>query len=252
MRVLRGPQQRGETELPFAALIDLFDEVAGEELAGVPGPQLRALEVALYRADPTDRPPDPQVISLAVLSAVRLLAERQPLLVALDDAQWLDRASEEAVAFVARRLRREPVKFLMTRRPGRRTALERALPDDHVDHVGVAGTTLAGTRQILATRLGLRLPHQLLRRVHETTVGNPLFALEVGRKLAGRDLDATTDDLPIPDHVEDLLGLRVADLDEPVRRLLLAIALEPDLRVPQLRVAGGGPRPRRRRSRPAW
>ncbi len=106
--------------------------------------------------------------------------------------------------------------------------------------MGVAGTTLAGTRQILATRLGLRLPHQVLRRVHETTAGNPLFALEVGRQLATRDLDATTDSLPIPDHVEDLLGLRVADLEEPVRRLLVAIALEPDLRVPQLRVAGGG------------
>ncbi len=119
MRVLLARSSEAETELSFAALIDLFDEVTSEELEGVPAPQLRALEVALYRADPTDRPPDPQVISLAVLSAVRLLAERQPLLVALDDAQWLDRASEEAVAFVARRLRREPVKFLMTRRPGR-------------------------------------------------------------------------------------------------------------------------------------
>jgi len=241
MRVLVARSSEAETELSFAALIDLFDEVTGEELAAVPAPQLRALEVALYRADPTDRPPDPQVISLAVLSAVRLLAEGERLLVALDDAQWLDRASEEAVAFVARRLRREPVTFLMTRRPGRRTALERALPDDHVDHVDVAGTTLAGTREILATRLGLRLPHQLLRRVFDATAGNPLFALELGRQLAARDVDALTADLPVPDHVDDLLGLRVADLDPSVRRLLLAIALEPDLRVPHLREHAGGP-----------
>ena len=187
VRVLVARSSEAETELPFAALIDLFDEVAGEELNGVPAPQLRALEVALYRADPTDRPPESQVISLAVLSAVRLLAEAGPLLLALDDTQWLDSASEEAVAFVGRRLRRESVAFLMTRRPGRRTDIERAFPDDHVDHLVVGGTTLAGTREILATRLGLRLPHHLLRRVHETTAGNPLFALELGRQLATRD-----------------------------------------------------------------
>jgi DNA-binding CsgD family transcriptional regulator len=240
MRVLVARSSEAETGLPFAALIDLFDEVTSEELDGVPAPQLRALEVALYRADPTDRPPEPQVISLAVLSAVRLLAEDGPLLLALDDAQWLDSASEEAVAFVGRRLRREPVTFLMTRRPGRRTDIERAFADDHVDHVVVGGTTLAGTRDILATRLGLRLPHHLLRRVHETTAGNPLFALELGRQLATRDPVTLTGNLPIPDHVDDLLGLRVADLDRPVRRLLLAIALEPDLRVPQLREHAGG------------
>ena len=97
--------------------------------------------------------------------------------------------------------------------------------------VDVGAISLGATRQILAARLGLRLPHHLLRRVYETTMGNPLFAIEVGRMLAGRDLDTLGDDLPVPDHVEDLLGLRVADLDEPVRRVLLALALDPDLRV---------------------
>ena len=73
---------------------------------------------------------------------------------------------------------------------------------------------------------------------YETTMGNPLFAIEVGRMLAGRDLDTLGDDLPVPDDVEDLLGLRVADLDEPARRVLLAIALHADLRV------GAAARPR--------
>jgi DNA-binding CsgD family transcriptional regulator len=239
-RVLVARSSQAETGLSFAGLIDLFDGVDSDELDAVPGPQLRALEVALYRADPGDRPPEAQVIALAVLAALRLLSEHHPIVVALDDVQWLDSTSEEALAFVARRLRRERVTFLMTRRPGRRTALERALPDDHVDHIVVGGTTLAGTREILATRLGLRLPHHLLRRVHETTAGNPLFALELGRQLATRDPGTLTGSLPIPDHVDDLLGVRVADLERPVRRLLLAIALEPDLRVSQLREHAGG------------
>ena len=73
-RVLVARASEDEGGLPFAGLIDLFDGVTSEELGAVPAPQVRALEVALYRADPTDRPPEAQVISLAVLSALRALA----------------------------------------------------------------------------------------------------------------------------------------------------------------------------------
>ncbi len=234
-RVLVARASESEAGLPFAGLIDLFDGVASDELTAVPAPQLRALDVALYRADPTDRPPEPQVISLAVLSALRALAEGDRLLVAVDDVQWLDRASEEALAYAVRRVDLDPVTFLLARRPGRRTAFEKAFPDESTQQLVVGAASLGATRQILAARLGLRLPHHLLRRVYETTMGNPLFAIEVGRMLAGRDLDALGDDLPVPDHVDDLLGLRVADLDEDAGRVLLALALDADLRVAQVR-----------------
>ncbi len=232
-RVLVARASEAETPLPFAGLIDLLDEVASDELSAVPAPQLRALDVALYRADPTDRPPEPQVISIAVLSALRALAESGPLLVAVDDVQWLDRASEDALAYAARRLEREPVAFLMARRPGRRSALENAFSDQHAERIVVGAMSLGATRQLLASRLGLRLPHHLLRRIYDTTTGNPLFALEMGRTLLGRDVDNLAD-LPVPEHVEDLLGTRVADLDESARRVLLAVALDADLRVTQL------------------
>jgi DNA-binding CsgD family transcriptional regulator len=233
LRVLVARSSEAETPLPFAGLIDLLDDVETDELSGVPAPQLRALDVALYRADPTDRPPDPQVISIAVLSALRALADDGPMLVAVDDVQWLDRASEDALAYAARRLERESVSFLLARRPGRRNALENAFPDQHAERLTVGPISLGATRQLLAARLGLRLPHHLLRRIYDTTMGNPLFVLEMGRTLAGRDLD-NLGDLPVPDHVEDLLGLRVADLDDSARRVLLALALDADLRVAQL------------------
>lgn len=241
LRVLVARASEAEAELPFAGIIDLLDGIAGEELEAVPAPQLRALDVALYRADPTDRPPDAQVISLAVLSALRALAERDRLVVAVDDVQWMDRASEAALAYAARRLRLEPVTFLLARRPGRRTALEKAFSNERAERMAVETMTLGAIRQVLARRLGLRLPHHLLRRVFDTTLGNPLFALEVGRMLAGRDLDTLGQDLPLPDDVEDLLGLRVADLDDSARRLLLAFALDADLRIEQLHdLAGPG------------
>ena len=232
-RVLVARASKSEAGLPFAGLIDLFDGIASEELVAVPGPQLRALDVALYRADPTDRPPEAPVISIAVLSALRALAEERPLLVAVDDIQWLDKGSEDALAYAARRVEREPVTFLLARRPGRRNALENAFPDGRTERLVVGPISLGATRQLLARRLDLRLPHHLLRRIYDTTVGNPLFVIELGRMLAGRNLD-TLGDLPVPDHVDDLLGLRVADLADPARRVLLSLALDADLRVAQV------------------
>jgi DNA-binding CsgD family transcriptional regulator len=234
MRVLVSRASASETGLPFAGLIDLLDEVTVDELAAVPPPQLHALEVALYRAEPGEQPPTEQVVSLALLSALRSLSREQHLLVAVDDLQWLDRSSQAALAYAARRLQ-DRVTVLLARRPGPRSAVEAAFGDERVDRLVVRSTTLAGTRQILASRLGLRLPHHLLRRVYDTTLGNPLFALEVGRMLVSTDLATVGDELPVPDAVEDLLGLRVADLDPTARRLLLALALDADLRAPQLR-----------------
>lgn len=238
MRVLVARASASETGLPFAGLIDLLDEVAVDELEAVPAPQLHALEVALYRAQPGDQPPTEQVVSLALLSALRCLARDQRLLVAVDDVQWLDRSSQAALAYAARRLQ-DGVGILLARRPGPPSAVERSLGVERVDRLVVRTTTLGGTRQILASRLGLRLPHHLLRRVYDTTLGNPLFALEVGRLLAGRDPATWGDELPVPDAVEDLLGLRVADLDPTARRLLLALALDADLRAPQVRELAG-------------
>ncbi|GAA2132353.1 AAA family ATPase [Nocardioides bigeumensis] len=243
-RVLVARGSGAEAEFPFAGLIDLFDGVTSEQLASIPAPQLRALEVALYRAEPTGAPPEPQVISLAVLSALRALAAAGPVVVAVDDLQWLDLGSGEALVYAAKRLVAEPVVFLLARRPGRRPDVERAIPIERLAHVAVGTLSLGATRQLLATRLGLRLPHHVLRRVYDVTAGNPLFALEVGRSLVRRGPQSVPeqsfgDEIPLPDEVEDLLGLRVADLDDDVRRVLLALALGADVRVTQLRELAG-------------
>src|SRR5687767_6383961 len=190
-RGLRGRSTRAseaEAGLPFAAVIDLLEGVTDEELDPLPAPQLHALRVALYREEPTGRPAEAHAISLGLLTALRVLASTDRLLVAIDDIQWLDRASDEALAYAVRRLNAEAVTFLIARRPGRRSALEDAFPADGLRRVSVEPTSLGATRHILADRLGLRLPHHLLRRVFDTTLGNPLFALEVGRVLAAQDL----------------------------------------------------------------
>ena len=230
--VLRASGSGAETQLSFAALIDLLDGIDLDAIDGLPPPQRQALEVALYRAEATS-PPDASALALALLSTLRSLAADRPVLVAIDDLQWLDETSADALAFAARRLDAEPVAFLLARRPGPSSTLERAL-GTHLSSTEVGTLSIGAMRRMLSERLGLSLPRHVLRRVYETTLGNPLFSLEVGRTIADSGAPALTEDVPLPDAVEDLLGTRVAQLDDPVRRLVLALALDPDLRVSRI------------------
>ena len=234
LRVLSARASQAETQLAFAALTDLLDGVGPEELASVPPPQLHALEVALLRTQPPDNPPPPAALSVGFLNAVRALAAREPLLVALDDIQWLDAASAEAVAFAASRIDGQPVRFLLARRSRSASPLERAQGPNGVRRLEVNPLSLGATQRLLSERLGLRLPRHVLRRVVQSSLGNPLFALELGRTLAERAPPEIGEDVPLPETVEELLGTRVAALPRPVRRLVLAVALSGDLRTWQV------------------
>ena len=233
LRVLAARPAGSETRLSYAALGDLLDEVDGEALAAVPDPQRRALEVALLRADPAGAPPDTRAVVVGVLSALRVLAARDRLLVAVDDAQWLDSDSAHALAFAARRLSGDPVRFLLATRTAGSFDLERALAPG-VKRLAVGPLSLGATRRMLFERLGLTLPRRVLLRIVELADGNPLFALELGRTLAGRRFPGIGEELVVPATIDDLLGARVDALPVAVRRLVLAVALSGDLRVSQL------------------
>jgi len=239
VRVLSARPSDAEARLAFGALIDLLDPVGTEELDALPPPQLEALEVALLRrASPADAPPA-NAVAVGLLNALRVLSGRDRLLVALDDVQWLDTASASALAFAARRLEGDRVRFLLARRPGRETALEQALDPRGVEHLELAGLSVGGTRRLLLERLDLSLSRPVMRRLYDATLGNPLFALELGRTLVVDGVPSIGAELPVPEHVEELLGTRVAALPDAPRRALTIVALSPDLRLGQLtRVAG--------------
>ena len=232
VRVATASPSGAEAQLSFAALIDLCD---GLETDGLPAPQRTALEVVLLRREPDRAPPEPHAIGLAVR---HVLAAHAPILVAVDDLQWLDPPSADALAFAARRLAAEPVGFLLARRPGTASVLEQALERRDLERIEVVALSANATRRLLAERLGLRLPAPLLRRIVDATLGNPLFALEVGRMLAEHGLPDADAELPVPAAVEDMLGTRVAGLPRPARRLLLATALSEGLHVDVLEAIG--------------
>jgi len=234
LRVLSARSSSAEAQLSFTAMIDLCDGIEPDALAGLPGPQRFALEVALLRTEPTDAPPGPHAIALGFLNCLRMLAARTPLLVALDDVQWLDAPSAEVLEFVARRVGNTPVSFLLARREGPATALERALERGRLERHAVAPLSVGATRRLLSDRLGLSVSRQLLRRIAEVTLGNPLFVIELGRALLASGVPEPGEDIPLPGGIEEMLGMRVASLPAGVRRILVAVALSADLRVPQL------------------
>jgi hypothetical protein len=234
LRVLSARGSDSETQLSFAALIDLLDGVGREELVSLPLPQLHALEAALLRAEPSGDPPPPAASSVGFLNALRVLAAQGPLLLAIDDVQWLDGASAEALAFALRRLEGRPVRFLFAKRSRSSSMLERAYGPKGLHRLEVLPLSLGATQRLLRQRLGLSLSRHVLRRVVDATLGNPLFTLELGRALAERGPLGIGEEVPLPDTVEELLGTRVGALPAPARRLVLAVALSGELPISQL------------------
>src|SRR5580658_3384966 len=131
--VLSARASQAEVSFSFASLADLVDDIDPDVLAGLPAPQVHALEVALRRRDPFGAVTDPFAVAAGFLSALRALAERGPVLVAVDDIQWLDRSSADALSFAARRLSGGGARFLVTRRSLTRSDLERVLQRSSVE-----------------------------------------------------------------------------------------------------------------------
>jgi DNA-binding CsgD family transcriptional regulator len=182
-RVLETRPSESETALSFAGLGDLLAEAVGDLIPALPRPQARALEVALLLREPGVTPPDPRGIATAFLGALRELARHQPLLVAVDDLQWLDPPSLAVIEYAARRLRDEPIGLLLTRRlvgDDEPLALERALETD-LRRVTLGPLSLGSLHRLLRDRLEVTISRPLLRRIHELSGGNPFFALELAR-----------------------------------------------------------------------
>jgi AAA ATPase-like protein len=206
LRVLAARPASAEIQLSFVALGDLLYGVEAEALGQLPSPQRHALEVAMLRAEPEGAPPEPRAIALALHGALDALAASAPVVVAIDDAQWLDPQSAAALVFAARRLTEEPVRFLIARRDDAPSPVEAAFAPDRVARIELGALSLGATRRLLGERLGLTLPRRVLRRVLEAAHGNPFVALELGRGLAERGVPEIGEELVLPESVEEVVG----------------------------------------------
>jgi DNA-binding CsgD family transcriptional regulator len=224
-RVLTARPAEAESHLPFTILSDLVGAVEPDHLLTLPAPQRQALEVALLRSESSGAAPHARAVSMAVLGVLNELANRGPVLVAIDDLQWADGLSVEALAFAARRAATSDLRVLVSRRAGPESPLERGLPRDARSMLTLDGLTLGAVRRLLTTRLGLTLSRRVLRQVYDVTEGNPMFALEIGRALREAPAHpALGDVVQIPDSLDELLGARTTASDL-ARRALLTVAL---------------------------
>jgi DNA-binding CsgD family transcriptional regulator len=228
IRVAQSSPVEAETKLAFAALGDLLEGLAVEVVGDLPVPQQRALGAALLWEEIEGRSPDQRTVAVALLNVLRRLAGAGPVLLAVDDVQWLDSSSAAALAFAARRLRSEPIGLLFTRRvTGERLTLglDRSVGDDRQHQIEVGPISPGALHCLLHDRLGLVFPSPVLRRLHQATGGNPLFALEVARVLErrGRPL-AVGEPLPVPESLHELIQDRLAGLPGSTRTALAAAA----------------------------
>ena len=227
VRILTCRATSSDAQFAWAGISDLLRESAAEVLDELPAPQRRALGVALLLEEPTGRPLDHAAVAAAFLAALRLLSRARPLLVAIDDIQWLDSASRGVMAFAVSRLEDENVRLLATVRTERGLEADdllRALPDDRVVRWEVAGLTLAALFELVRDRFELTLSRPMLMRLHETSRGNPFYALETARLLAADPAQRADAQLPVPAELADLLARRLDALTSTTRDVLLAAA----------------------------
>ena len=227
-RVLSCRCAQAEASFSFAALSELFGAVVVDASRSIAAPRAHALAVALLLAEPGEERPDAHAIGLAVVDVLRVLAVDGPVVVALDDIQWIDPASGAVLQVALRRLRDDRVGLLATLRAGTETAaldFEHALSGQRLDRRFVGPLGLGGVHQLLGQQLGLELTRPELTRLHEATAGNPFYALELGRELVRTHAKPTARRaIRVPESLRDLLGGRLARFPAETLDVLLHAA----------------------------
>jgi DNA-binding CsgD family transcriptional regulator len=221
-RVARAAGVESEMELAFAGLHQLCTPMLSN-LAGLPGPQRDALGTVFGLS--AGAAPDRLLVGLAALGLLSEVAEEQPLVCLIDDAQWLDQASAQALAFVARRLLAEPVALVFAVREPSEEQQWGGLP-----LLTVGGLSSGDARALLDSVTPGRLDERVRDRIVAETRGNPLALLELPRELSAAELaggfgipDAPT----LESRIERSFLRQLQSLPVKTRWVVLLAAAEP-------------------------
>ncbi|MEV0288596.1 AAA family ATPase [Kribbella sp. NPDC050820] len=223
-RVIRAAGVQSEMELPFAGLHQLCAPFL-DRLEGLPAPQRDALAATFGMR--TGSQPDQFVVGLGVLTLLSAVADEQPLLCVVDDAQWLDHASAQTLEFVARRLRAERIAMVFAVRTTDDVPKLSGLPD--LPLRGLAGIEAAA---LLESAMSAALDPQVRDRILAEAHGNPLALLELPRQLSATELAFGSVDEPageetIVSRLEEGFQRQLQALPPESRQLFLLAAAEP-------------------------
>jgi AAA ATPase domain len=219
-QVARAVGMQSEMELAFAGLHQVCAPMLAH--AGhLPDPQRNALRIVFGVA--AGPPPDPFLVGLAVLSLLSGMAGDRPLICVVDDEQWLDRASAQALGIAARRLAADPVGLVFAARdPGAELA---GLPE-----LEVTGLRAGDAHALLASALAGPLDARIRDLIVAETRGNPLALLELPRGLSPAELAGgfgLPSAAPLAGRIEDSFARQLGALPDQTRRLLLLAAADP-------------------------
>lgn len=236
-----------EAKLSYAALADLLEGVGDSVLEDLPNPQRQAMEVALLRADSATARSAQRAVAAGFWGVLLRFARAGPLLLAVDDAQWLDPPSARVLEFALRRLGEAPVGVVVTTRgegAGRwQLGMDRAMGTGRLDLIHLAPVTESVMGRILRRDLRAAFPRSIVRKIQEASGGNPFFALELGRALLRRGVGSGRGEgLVVPESLIELIHDRLLALPDRTRSALLtvAVASRPSLALVGATIGGPG------------
>ena len=225
-----------EATLPYAALGDLLAPVLDDILPRLPEPQRRALEVALLRETAEQSPIEQGAVAAATLGALRMFAVDNALLVAVDDVQWLDPATESALTFAVRRLEASQIRLVVALRTDGRgdpmPPLGLGAWRSGVEHVEVGALSATDLGAVLAHHMVAPPPRPRVELITQRSAGNPMFALELARR--GTDRES------VPRTLHQAVLERLRDLAPEAREAINVAATMLEPREDRLLDAGVG------------
>lgn len=227
VRVLVARCAEAEMPIPLGAVSDLLDPVFAEISDEMVEPHRRALAAALGTETGPGARPDRLTLLRGLVAAFRALAADTPLLLAVDDVQWLDPASARVLSFAVRRIGGEPIGVLATLRGDAETrdplGLADAFQPGAFAEITVGPLGLGHLKRLLHQRFDVRLPRSTMSAVHTASRGNPMFALEFARAAEREPADLRAQ-LPVPSSLEELVSERVKALPAETRPLLQLVS----------------------------
>ena len=228
-----------DARLPFVGLVDLFDHVPQDVLDALPPEPGAALRAALLRGRVPTGGHSRLAVRVAVLETLRRLGGAGPVLLVIDDVQWLDEPSAQVLAFALRRLDGLDVRVAAAERvaDGGQPEWLHCCPPDTTE-ITVPPLAPQDVAQLLRSQAGGDLSLPVLRAIQRTAAGNPLYVLELGRAARRDGTAADGHALVVPPRLRTLMLDRVRHLPATARRTLLVSAAAARPSITLLRAAG--------------
>jgi DNA-binding CsgD family transcriptional regulator len=225
--VLSARPVAAETAFAFSGLSDLLDPIPDEVIHALPPPQHRALAGATLKEPPPSAGIDERALGTAVRTAIGHMAHMNPVLIAVDDVQWLDSSSSRILAYALRRLGAHRVCCMVTIRSAEAHSdtFDRAAPARSRRMVRLGPLSLNELHALIERRCCYSVSRPLLSRIDRLCAGNPLHALEIADTLQRQPNGNLTHDLPLPASIIDSITVRIEHLPLDARAALLDAAL---------------------------